>query len=172
MVETRFTRVLLRLGAGVTLGFIYLPLLLVAVYAFNESITQRWPIDDFSTKWFSVAYHNPDVRDALLLSVQAALGATAVAIVLGTLLSLAMARFAFFGRETITLLVILPIALPGIVTGLALQTTYTTRRRPLRADDDHHRPRDVLHRRHLQQRGRASAASPRQSRGGVEGPRR
>jgi putative spermidine/putrescine transport system permease protein len=126
MVETRLSRVLLRLGAGATLAFIYLPLILVAVYAFNESITQRWPIDDFSTKWFSEAYHDPAVRDALLLSVQAALGATAVAIVLGTLLSLAMARFAFFGRETITLLVILPIALPGIVTGLALQTTYTT----------------------------------------------
>jgi putative spermidine/putrescine transport system permease protein len=126
MVESRLARVLLRLGAGVTLAFIYLPLVLVAVYAFNESITQRWPIDDFSTKWFSDAYHDPAVRDALWLSVQAALGATAVAIVLGTLLSLAIARFAFFGRETITLLVILPIALPGIITGLALQTTYTT----------------------------------------------
>ena len=126
MVESRLTRVLLRLGVGVTLAFIYLPLVLVAVYAFNESITQRWPIDDFSTRWFSEAYHDPAVRDALLLSVQAALGATAVAIVLGTLLSLAMARYAFFGRETITLLVILPIALPGIVTGLALQTTFTT----------------------------------------------
>ena len=74
MVESRLTRVLLRLGAGVTLAFIYLPLVLVAVYAFNESITQRWPIDDFSTKWFSVAYHDPAVRDALLLSVQAAAG--------------------------------------------------------------------------------------------------
>ena len=126
MTESRVTRVLLRLGAGATLAFIYLPLVLVAVYAFNESITQRWPIDDFSTRWFGEAWDDPAVRDALLLSVQAALGATAVAIVLGTLLSLAMARFAFFGRDTITLLVILPIALPGIVTGLALQTTYTT----------------------------------------------
>ena len=126
MVESRLTRVMLRLGAGATLAFMYLPLVLVAVYAFNESITQRWPIDDFSTRWFAEAYHDPAVRDALLLSVQAALGATAVAIVLGTLLSLAMARYSFFGRETITLLVILPIALPGIVTGLALQTTFTT----------------------------------------------
>jgi putative spermidine/putrescine transport system permease protein len=99
---------------------------LIAVYAFNESITQRWPIDDFSTRWFSVAYHNPAVRDALLLSLQAAAGATLVAIVLGTLLSLAMSRFSFFGRDTVTLLVILPIALPGIITGLALQTTFTT----------------------------------------------
>ncbi len=126
MTEPRLTRALLRVGAAVTLAFIYLPLILVAVYAFNESITQRWPIDDFSTKWFSVAFHDEAVRDALLLSVQAALGATAVALVFGTLLSLAMSRFAFFGRDTITLLVILPIALPGIVTGLALSTTYTT----------------------------------------------
>ena len=126
MVESRATRILLRLGAGATLAFIYLPLVLVAVYAFNESVTQRWPIDDFSTKWFSVAWNNPGVRDALWLSVQAAAGATGVAIVLGTLLSLAMSRFSFFGRDTITLLVILPIALPGIVTGLALQTTYST----------------------------------------------
>ena len=67
--------------------------MLIAVYAFNESITQRWPIDDFSTKWFSEAWHDPGVRDALLLSVQAAAGATLLAIVLGTLLSLAMSRF-------------------------------------------------------------------------------
>ena len=126
MTESRVTRMLLRLGAGVTLAFIYLPLVLVAVYAFNRSITQRWPISDFTTEWFGVAYRNPDVRDALLTSVKAALGATAVALVLGTALSLAMARFSFFGRDTVTLLVILPIALPGIITGLALQTTYTT----------------------------------------------
>lgn len=126
MVETRLTRLLLRLGAGITLAFVYLPLVLVAVYAFNESITQRWPIDDFSTRWFGEAYHDPAVRDALLMSLQAAAGATAAAIVLGTLLSLAMARFAFYGRESITLLVILPIALPGIITGLALQSTYQT----------------------------------------------
>ena len=126
MTESRLTRVLLRAGTGVTLAFIYLPLVLVAVYAFNESVTQRWPIDDFSTKWFSEAWNDPEVRDALLRSLQAALGATALAIAFGTLLSLAMARFSFFGRETITLLVILPIALPGIITGLALQTTYTT----------------------------------------------
>ena len=126
MVESRLTRGLLRFGAGLTLVFMYAPIVLIAVYAFNESITQRWPIDDFSTRWFGVAWRNPDIRDALLLSVQAAVGATLVAIVLGTLLSLAMARFSFFGRDTVTLLVILPIALPGIITGLALQTTFTT----------------------------------------------
>ena len=126
VMESRLTRVLLRLGTGATLAFIYLPLILIGFYAFNESVTQSWPIENFSTKWFSVAYHNEGVRDALRLSVLAALGATAVALVLGTLVSLAVSRYRFFGRETISLLVILPIALPGIVTGLALQTTYAT----------------------------------------------
>jgi putative spermidine/putrescine transport system permease protein len=126
MVESRLTRILLRLGAGLTLAFIYLPLVLIAVYAFNESVTQHWPIENFSTKWFSAAYHDPYVRDALWLSVRAALGATLLALVLGTLLSLAVSRYRFFGRETVSLIVILPIALPGIITGLALQTTYQT----------------------------------------------
>lgn len=120
MIETPLTRILLRLGAAVTLAFIYVPLILIGVYAFNESVTQGWPIENFSTKWFSVAYHNEGVRDALQLSVLAALGATALALVLGTLVSLAVSRYRFFGRETISLIVILPIALPGIITGLAL----------------------------------------------------
>jgi putative spermidine/putrescine transport system permease protein len=85
MVESRVTRILLRLGASATLVFIYLPLILIALYAFNESVTQSWPIHDYTTKWFSIAYHNEGVRQALWLSVRAALGATAVALVLGTL---------------------------------------------------------------------------------------
>ena len=124
MTESRFTRGLLRLGAGVTLAFIYAPLAVIVLYAFNENVTQGWPIDNFSTKWFSVAFHDEAVRDALWLSVQAALGATAVSLVLGTLASLAVSRYGFFGRETISFLVILPIALPGIITGLALQATF------------------------------------------------
>jgi len=126
VIESRLTRALLRIGAAFTLAFIYLPLLLIAVYAFNQSVTQRWPIDEFTTKWFSTAYHDEGVRDALWLSVRAALGATVVALVLGTLAALAVSRFQFFGRDTISLVVILPIALPGIITGLALRTTYTT----------------------------------------------
>ncbi|MGH3065702.1 MAG: ABC transporter permease [Gaiellaceae bacterium] len=123
MVESRLTRVLLRVGAGVTLAFIYIPLLVIGLYAFNAQVTQAWPIEEYSTKWFSVAFHNEDVRDALKLSIYAAFGATAIALVLGTLASLAVARYRFFGREVITFAVILPIALPGIVTGLALQAT-------------------------------------------------
>jgi putative spermidine/putrescine transport system permease protein len=123
MVESRLTRVLLRLGTGLTLAFIYLPLILIGLYAFNRNVTQEWPIRNYSTRWFSVAYHDEAVRDALWLSLWAALGATAVSLVLGTLAALAVSRYQFFGREIISFTVILPIALPGIITGLALQAT-------------------------------------------------
>jgi putative spermidine/putrescine transport system permease protein len=123
MVESRLTRMLLRLGAGLTLAFVYLPLVVIGLYAFNEQVAQRWPIESYSTKWFSVAFEDEAVRAALKNSVLAGLGATAISLVLGTLASMAIARYSFFGREVVTFAVILPIALPGIVTGLALQAT-------------------------------------------------
>ena len=98
--------------------------MIVAVYAFNENITQRWPIDDFTTKWFAWRGTTRTCGTRSGCRCRRLLGATAIALVLGTLASLAVARYAFFGRDTISLLVILPIALPGIVTGLALQATY------------------------------------------------
>jgi putative spermidine/putrescine transport system permease protein len=123
MVESGLARVLLRFGAGATLAFIYLPIVVIAIYAFNENISQTWPIESYTTKWFREAWQDEGVRDALWLSVQAALGATVIALVLGTLASIAVSRYRFFGKETISFLVILPIALPGIITGLALQAT-------------------------------------------------
>ena len=123
MVESRSSRILLRSAAALTLAFIYLPLILIALYAFNRNVTQGWPIENYSTRWFSVAFNDDDVREALVLSVLAALGATAVALVLGALASLAVSGYSFFGREAISFAVILPIALPGIITGLALQAT-------------------------------------------------
>ncbi len=118
-------RWVLRVGTAVTLAFIYVPLIVIGLYAFNESRSQAWPIDGFTLDWFERAFDNPGVRDALWTSVKAGLGATAIAIVLGTLASMAVARYRFFGRETISFLVILPIALPGIVTGMALNATFT-----------------------------------------------
>jgi putative spermidine/putrescine transport system permease protein len=122
---SRGTERLLRIAAGVTLTFIYVPLLVIVVYAFNASKTFSWPPSELTTKWFTEAIDNPGARDAFLLSLQAGALATAVALVLGTLASLAVARHRFFGRETISFLVILPIALPGIVTGVALNTSFT-----------------------------------------------
>src|SRR3712207_1172782 len=117
-------RWLLRIGTGLTLLFIYVPLIVIVLYAFNEARIQTWPLPGLTLDWFERAVDNPGARDALWTSVKAAIGATAIAVVLGTLASLAVARHRFFGRETISFLVLLPIALPGIVTGIALQSTF------------------------------------------------
>jgi putative spermidine/putrescine transport system permease protein len=119
------TRWALRIGTAITLTFIYVPLVVIGIYAFNSSRSQSWPIDGLTLDWFDKAFHNPGVREALWTSVKAGLGATAIAIVLGTLAALAVSRRRFFGRDTISFLVILPLALPGIVTGMALNATFT-----------------------------------------------
>jgi putative spermidine/putrescine transport system permease protein len=118
-------RWVLRAGTAVTLAFIYIPLIVIAIYAFNESRSQAWPIDGLTLEWFDRAFHNPGVRDALWTSVKAATGATLIAIALGTLAALAISRYRFFGKDTVSFLIILPIALPGIVTGMALNATFT-----------------------------------------------
>ncbi len=122
---SRRSQVLLRIGTGITLAFIYVPLAVIVIYAFGESKTFQWPIEGYTLDWFSRAFENAGARDAFLYSVRTGLLATAVALVLGTLASLAVSRYRFFGRETISFLVILPIALPGIVTGIALNSTFT-----------------------------------------------
>jgi putative spermidine/putrescine transport system permease protein len=119
------SRWLLRIGTAVTLAFLYIPLVVIAIYAFNSTRVQKWPPAGLTLSWFDKAFHNPGVRDALGTSVKAGLLATTVALVLGTLASVAVARYRFFGREAVSLLVILPIALPGIVTGMALNSTFT-----------------------------------------------
>jgi len=124
MVESPLARIALRLATAVTLAFIYLPLLVIALYAFNNTRTQAWPIHGLTLSWFDKALHNPGARDALLTSLKAGLGATALALLLGSLAAFAVQRYRFFGRETVSFLVILPIALPGIVTGMALNATF------------------------------------------------
>jgi putative spermidine/putrescine transport system permease protein len=121
----------LRIATAAVLVFLYFPLLLVVAYAFNPSGTSAWPPSGFSLHWVEVALANSGLREAFLTSIAAALGATTIAIVLGTLASMAVARNRFFGRETISFVVIFPIALPGIVTGMALSTTFATTTIPL-----------------------------------------
>ena len=116
---------LLRIAVGVGLAFIYVPLVVIFVYAFNSSRILKWPPPGFTLEWFEKTFENEAVREAFFTSVKAGLAATAIALVLGTLASLAVARHSFFGRETVSFLVILPIALPGIVTAVALSNTFT-----------------------------------------------
>jgi putative spermidine/putrescine transport system permease protein len=118
-------KALLGLAVAVGLAFIYIPLLVIAVQAFNASKILKWPPPGFTFDWFEKAFESESAREALLTSIEAGVIATAIAIVLGTLISLALARRHFFGREAISFLVIIPIALPGIVTGVALSNTFT-----------------------------------------------
>ena len=123
-METRATRVMLW-GFGVLVtAFLWIPLLIMALYAFNSSNIQSWPIPGFSTKWFSAAWNDEEVRTALWLSARAGLFATALALILGSLASFGLSRAKFFGRDSISFIFILPIALPGIITGLALNSFF------------------------------------------------
>ena len=126
MERSQAARILLRLTTAAILLFIYLPIVLIVVYAFNTSRVPTWPPAGFTLEWFGRAAQSSEIRASLLLSIQAAIGATLVALVLGTLAAFAVHRFSFFGRETVSFLVILPIALPGIVTGIALATAFKT----------------------------------------------
>jgi putative spermidine/putrescine transport system permease protein len=116
---------LLRLGVAITLAFIYIPLLVVAIYAFNGGNSIEWPLPSLTTHWFKVAITDHGAQQALLTSLKVGAAATAIALVLGTLAAIAVARHRFFGRETVSFVIILPIALPGIVTGIALSDTFT-----------------------------------------------
>jgi putative spermidine/putrescine transport system permease protein len=115
----------LKIFAAGGLLFMHLPILLIFVYAFTtEEKSYKWPPPDFTTKWLAVTWNRPDVWEALQLSLEVAATSTAVALVLGTLCAAAVSRTKFFGREAISLLVILPIALPGIITGIALRSAF------------------------------------------------
>ena len=113
------------------LAFIYAPIALVFIYAFNPNRLASWPPTGFTLRWIERALDNEALRDAFLTSIAAALGATAIALVLGTLAAFAVARHSFFGRDSVSFVVIFPIALPGIVTGMALSTTFATLDIPL-----------------------------------------
>jgi len=123
-MEGRGTRLALAAWAVLVTAFLWIPLLLILVYAFNTSNIQSWPIQGFTTKWFRIAWDAQEVRDAIWLSVRAALAATGAALVLGSAAAFAIARFRFFGRESVSFLLVLPIALPGIITGMALNAFF------------------------------------------------
>jgi putative spermidine/putrescine transport system permease protein len=114
----------LRVWVVAVLLFLFLPIAIVILYAFNKSNVQSWPIPGLSTKWFTVAWHDSQVRSSLWLSVKAGLYATAIAVFLGSAAAFGIHRFHFFGRDAISLLFVLPLALPGIITGIALQSSF------------------------------------------------
>ena len=123
-METAWTRLALRIWVVLILAFLFVPIFIIMLYAFNTSTIQSWPLPGFTFKWFPETWNDPEVRDALLLSIKAGLIATAIALVLGSAASFAVHRFRFFGREVVSFVVILPLALPGIITGMALNSFF------------------------------------------------
>jgi putative spermidine/putrescine transport system permease protein len=122
---------LLRAAMALGLAVIYVPLAVVLVNSFNADRTFAWPPPRWTTQWWTAAWQNDGAREALWTSVRAGLGATAIALVLGTMVAFAVARYRFFGRDSLSLLVVLPIALPGIVTGIALDSAFRSVVAPL-----------------------------------------
>ena len=120
----RSTRISLVVWSALVIAFLWIPLVIIALYAFNGSTLQSWPITSWSLHWFSVAWHNPDVRSAFELSVKVGAITTAIALVLGTMAAAAVSRYRFFGREAVSFLLVLPLALPGIITGMALNSFF------------------------------------------------
>jgi putative spermidine/putrescine transport system permease protein len=115
----------LKVAAGLGLAFMHLPILLIFVYAFTtEDKSYQWPPPGFTLKWFAVTWGRTDVWEAMSLSLKVASISTVIALFLGTLCAAAVSRTKFFGREAISLLVILPIALPGIITGISLRSAF------------------------------------------------
>jgi putative spermidine/putrescine transport system permease protein len=122
-METRAARIGLRVWTGLVVLFLWIPLLLILVYAFNKSNVQSWPIPAYTTHWFRAAWTS-EVKTSLWLSVRVGLIATGIALALGSSAAFGVARFRFFGREAVSFLLVLPIALPGIVTGIALNSAF------------------------------------------------
>src|SRR5499427_9273248 len=124
-MEPRGVRVALRIWVALVLVFLFVPIATIVLYAFNRSNIESWPIPGFSLHWFTVAWHDPEVRSAFLLSVKVGLFATALALLLGSAVAYALHQFRFFGREAISFLLVLPLALPGIITGIALNSFFS-----------------------------------------------
>jgi putative spermidine/putrescine transport system permease protein len=124
-VTGRGTRIALRVWTALILLFLFFPIVLIVLYAFNPSNIQSWPLSGLSTKWFSQTWNNDSMRQALWLSVRAGLISTAIALLLGSLAAFGVHRLRFFGREAVSFVLVLPIALPGIITGMALNSFFT-----------------------------------------------
>lgn len=124
MSGERASRWLFGAAGGLVLAFLYLPLALIALYAFNRSNINSWPFPGFSTQWFERLAGDSSAKHAAWLSVRIAFFSTAFALLLGTSMAFAFARFRFFGREAINFAVTLPIILPGVITGVALASFF------------------------------------------------
>lgn len=131
MTLSRLTRAVLALWVVLVVLFLFVPIVLIGIYAFNASNIQSWPPSGFTLQWFGSAWRNEEIRAALLLSLEASLCATFIAVLLGTAAAYAVHSYQFRGRDAVSFMVVLPIALPGIITGMALNSFFVLANMPL-----------------------------------------
>jgi putative spermidine/putrescine transport system permease protein len=124
-VESTGLKTGLRIWVVLVLLLLFAPIILIVVYAFDPAVVETWPIKGFTLHWFAVAWDDPNVRSAFLLSIRVGLMAMGVALVLGSAVSYCLHNFRFFGRESVSFLLVLPIALPGVITGIALNSFFS-----------------------------------------------
>ncbi len=130
-MESRGARIFLGVWTILVLAFLFIPIAIILLYAFNASNVQSWPIAGLSLKWFGSAFRNQEIRSALWLSLRAGILATTIAVILGTFAAFAVDRYRFAGRDALSFAVALPIALPGIITGMALNSFFVFWQIPL-----------------------------------------
>src|SRR3954447_12952406 len=116
MTGSRAERLIFGAASALVLAFLYVPLMLIVLYAFNKTNINSWPFPGFSTRWFTELAHDQAPKDAAWLSVRIGIFSTILAVLLGTGMAFAFARFRFFGREALNFVVTLPIILPGAIT--------------------------------------------------------
>lgn len=121
---SRLVSAVLRLWTWAVMFFLLAPLAIIVLYAFNASNIQSWPIKGFTLKWFYLAWHNAEIFSALALSLEVGLLTTLMAVLLGTAAAFAVHRYRFFGREGVSFIIVLPLALPGVITGIALSSYF------------------------------------------------
>ena len=124
-MESAGLKIGLRIWVVVVLLLLFAPIVLIIVYAFDPAVVETWPIKGFTLHWFAVAWDDPNVRSAFLLSLRVGLMAMGVALVLGSAVAYSLHNFKFFGRESVSFLLVLPIALPGVITGIALNSFFS-----------------------------------------------
>jgi putative spermidine/putrescine transport system permease protein len=121
----------LKVSAIGALLFLHIPLWLIFLYSFTtEESAYTFPPPGLTLKWIPLALANPAMQDALLLTIKVASLATFAALILGTLAAAAVYRFDFFGKEAVSFMLVLPLALPGIVTGIALRSAISLMKIP------------------------------------------
>ena len=116
----RLSRYVFPVMASLGFGFLYVPILILVIYSFNESkLVTVW--GGFSTRWYVELFQDPQILDAAKLSLQIAASSATIALVLGVAAAMTLVRFRWFrGRTWLAGMVAAPLVMPEVITGLSL----------------------------------------------------